>query len=774
MCSGAIREVAPKVRGGLREGDVHRSPATEGAGSAPFLFEHGGISPPVSDKLKSPEGNLIRGGMISLLPSEVSPSRVPGFSRRDGCICLALSIVIVAILSACPASTAAGTPEAWTVTGPSFLSGQLTNLSLSSDGALQLGPMHPPTNRTMILDVGSYGSADSGFARWPFVLKESDGSYKMWYSGYDGSQNRILFATSVDGVHWVKHGVSLDVGVPPYYFNSVASQSVIKVGATYHMWFQGGFWSGGPFGFWAQIYHATSADGASWTITGVALPPNQPWDLGMTNNPWVVQDSLGKYWMYFFGWDGTSTRIGVATSMNGTSFVPYSGNPILDLGPAGSWDGRSLQSPSVHLNGSEWTMYYEGSDGSVVRIGRATSGDGFNWTKSSSNPRLGPEMQGTWDDQSVATPDLFTDASGQRLYYSGSDGANIRIGLYSFVPPPAVQYKGEYISPVFDSGANGTRWISIAWNRSAPAGTSVRFDARAGNSSVPNVDWTAWASLGDSDLGVSLSMPRTRFFQFRTEFSSSNYTLVPSVGFVTTSYARNEGPVAIPIAPTTGIWIGSARPVLSWGETDSEGDSAVAFLVEVSANSNFSTPFVESGILSSNTTSWQVAWSLSDGTWFWRVRAQDAYGAWGNWSSGLFRVDTLAPSLFVTNPLPDTLLHTASTSVTWTALDAGSGLDHIEVAVDSGAPVSVPMENTSLVLSGLSDGTHVISVKAVDRAGNVQVVNLAVRVDTNLFSATGPFGPWPLVATIGAVVAVAGVAGLLLLLRRLRRKPEAP
>src|SRR5437660_8472750 len=241
----------------------------------------------------------------------------------------------------------------------------------------------------VVLPHGSPGEADSVYARAPFVLRDDDGTYKMWYSGYDGSVNRMLYASSPDGIRWTKHGVILDVGVPPYNWNSVGGQSVLKIQSVYHMWFSAGYWSGGPFVYWAQISHAVSMDGLYWNVTGVVLPPNQFWDRGMTNSPWVVRDSAGLFWLFHSGWDGSNTRIGVATSGDGISFTPYAGNPILDLGPSGSWDQSDVNTPSV-IPGSTWLLYYGGTDRMSGALGTATSSDGLHWSKSPGNPEAAP------------------------------------------------------------------------------------------------------------------------------------------------------------------------------------------------------------------------------------------------------------------------------------------------------------------------------------------------------------------------------------------------
>ncbi|TMA00600.1 MAG: hypothetical protein E6J94_01715 [Methanobacteriota archaeon] len=296
-------------------------------------------------------------------------------------------------------------------------------------------PSVPPTpTRTVfervgvVLPNGSPGEADSVHARAPFVLRDDDATYKMWYMGYDGYRFRMLYATSPDGIHWLKHGVIMDVGVPPYNWDSVGGQSVLKIQSVYHMWFSAGYWSGGPFVFWAQIYHAVSMDGLSWNVTGVALPPNQFWDRGMTNAPWVVRDSAGVFWLFHSGWDGSNTRVGVATSGDGISFTPYAGNPILDLGPSGSWDESDVNTPAV-IPGSTWLLYYAGTNRQVGALGTATSSDGFHWSKSQGNPVLGPDPAPAFDSSGLVYPDWLADPSGSRLYYAGGDGRTLQIGL---------------------------------------------------------------------------------------------------------------------------------------------------------------------------------------------------------------------------------------------------------------------------------------------------------------------------------------------------------
>src|SRR5439155_1097783 len=104
---------------------------------------------------------------------------------------------------------------------------------------------------------------------------------------------------------------------------------------------------------------------------------------------------------------------------------------------------------------------------------------------------------------------------------------------------------------------------------------------------------------------------------------------------------------------------------------------------------------------------------------------------------------------------------TSSVQLTWTASDATSGIDHFEVRLDGGTPVTVAAGTATYTFTGVSDGTHTLALKAFDRAGNTVLVSVAVSVD-----ATAP--------TVSIVVLV-GVAllAVLLIIRR-RRRPRAP
>ena len=65
-----------------------------------------------------------------------------------------------------------------------------------------------------------------------------------------------------------------------------------------------------------------------------------------------------------------------------TDWVKAQSNPVLDLGPAGSWEDTLVVYPAILRDGDGYKMWYAGYDGPYsYRIGYATSADGLAWTR---------------------------------------------------------------------------------------------------------------------------------------------------------------------------------------------------------------------------------------------------------------------------------------------------------------------------------------------------------------------------------------------------------
>lgn len=93
---------------------------------------------------------------------------------------------------------------------------------------------------TPVIGIGESGSSSVNGSYNPCVIK--DGSvYKIWYNGYDSSNNnRIHYSSSVDGINWNKSSLYLPLGLDGESDDiGTSSPTVIKDDATYKMWYSG-------------------------------------------------------------------------------------------------------------------------------------------------------------------------------------------------------------------------------------------------------------------------------------------------------------------------------------------------------------------------------------------------------------------------------------------------------------------------------------------------------------------------------------------------------
>lgn len=295
-----------------------------------------------------------------------------------------------------------------------------------------------------ILDVGGPSDWDSHGAGILCVLKEG-GTYKAWYVGIDAADvGRIGYATSPDGITWVKDVANnpvLDLGSPGSWDDSnVDHASVVKVGSTYHMWFNGEDATS------ARIGHATSPDGINWTKDAannpvVDLGGMGDWDESEVLHPAVYHDGV-TYHMWYNGFGQSAQRTGYATSPDGVNWTKDDvHSPVLGVGAPGEFDDFMLALQAVIWKDGEYQMWYGGGDGTdgdtkYFRVGYATSPDGFTWTKSTQNPVLDVDPSSAWDSVAVITSAVIYDADDMvyKMWYGEIGDGLIRTGYATSSP----------------------------------------------------------------------------------------------------------------------------------------------------------------------------------------------------------------------------------------------------------------------------------------------------------------------------------------------------
>jgi len=266
------------------------------------------------------------------------------------------------------------------------------------------------------------------------------GEYVMWYSGIDSVTGfpAIGYATSSDGINWVKEPAPVFSGVDAWEDKGVGAPTVILDGSTYKMWYTG--LSGTAPNFVPAIGYATSPDGKNWTAWGsnpVLEGTATEWDEYGVSLPSVIKDGA-TYKMWYTGHAVlTPGQIGYATSTTGYGWTKSPSNPVLS-GDSSTWDGGGVFAASVKKTGSySYVMFYTGyaeGGGVYPQIGRADSANGTSWIKEIDNPVLVEGGSGSWDERGVAAPTFLINDADTLLWYTGAEemeGIHFQIGFAS-------------------------------------------------------------------------------------------------------------------------------------------------------------------------------------------------------------------------------------------------------------------------------------------------------------------------------------------------------
>ena len=210
-------------------------------------------------------------------------------------------------------------------------------------------------------------------------------------------------------------------------------------------------------------------------------------------------------------------------------------------------------------------------------------------------------------------------------------------------------------------------------------------------------------------------------------------------------------------SPPSGTLLATSEVEVIWTASD------LASLAAFEAGLDGRTPVVLAATASSHTFT-----GLADGS---HVATITAFDAAGNAKAAVitFTVDTTSPILSISLPQRGTVIAASNLQVTWSAIDATSGIDSFEVTLDGGPPLVLPATASSHTFTGVADGSHTVAVSAFDLAGNSQAVSVDLTVDTNPLSPTGPYRSGPLIGLIGTIV-----AGVLFVLLRLLRRGGLP
>ncbi len=104
-------------------------------------------------------------------------------------------------------------------------------------------------------------------------------------------------------------------------------------------------------------------------------------------------------------------------------------------------------------------------------------------------------------------------------------------------------HEGTYESPVKDTKFI-SHWGVLAWRGDVPAGCTLQFFTRSGNSDRPDPTWSDWAGPYANPDGDAITNPPARYVQWRAVLRTSG-NASPTLDEVTLSYLNQNLPPQI-------------------------------------------------------------------------------------------------------------------------------------------------------------------------------------------------------------------------------------
>ena len=322
--------------------------------------------------------------------------------------------------------------------------------------------------------------------------------------------------------------------------------------------------------------------------------------------------------------------------------------------------------------------------------------------------------------------------------------------------------KGTFQSKVLDAQSFAT-WGRLSWRADTPAGTSVAFEVRSGNTETPDRTWSPWGAPLKEAGGAPIDCPSARFLQWRATLATNDPRRSPELREVDVVYMQRNLPPEfrkMEILPP-GASLQEVPAAAGQGGDPKPGDADAAThhrpkpgsrrTFEPGARSvtwqvsdpNDDDLIYDVQFRAQDETTWKTirtridedfvtfdGSTLPDGTYLVRVIASDAPS---NPAGQALTAEKISQPFDVDNT-PPRIEHLKAEAgkgglqVTFTASDGFSVLREASCSLDAGEwvlarPVDGLSDSSSeaytLTLPAPAPGEHSIVVRAMDSAGNV-------------------------------------------------------
>lgn len=566
-------------------------------------------------------------------------------------------------------AASAATSTSWEVNGFSdFLKGRLSNLSLSADGLLQLGPAIRSTATLGQPALWSLAAAPDGSLY--AGTGHSGKVYKLIPGGQPSvvwsAQQSEIFALCVDAKAILYAGTSPNGGL--YRLENGTAREIWRSPAKYIWAIQpapGGslFVATGEPG---RVYRIDPSTGAAdlyyetnqANVTALASGPNGHLLAGTDPNGILYEisapkqatilldstlpeirsiavDSDGIVYAAAMG-GAVSTRSPVTAASPATSGAVVAGAPTVITVTEARQSGLNVQSdqsglkagageakppssatpttpsaPSVvEVSGVEKSAIYRiGSDHAVETIRSSKESNVYDLLVDSDGLVFSTDEHARiyrWNDGRTTLLAEPGDGETTRLLQSG---ANLFAALSNpgriIAFGPAGSSPGSYQSLVHDS-TSVARWGHLQWRGTGTAAPTFR--TRTGNTARPDTTWSPWSEPLTATGSPLIKSPAARFIQWRAEFPAGSHA---SIDTVSIPYLPRNGPPAVRSVTVTSVI--NTNPLKS-GAANTGASAAYSITVtdtgEAPAASTATS--ANQSISRLQTTQTQVSWQADD------------------------------------------------------------------------------------------------------------------------------------------------------------------
>lgn len=285
-----------------------------------------------------------------------------------------------------------------------------------------------------MLGEGVPGAWDDHGATYASVIHDdAAGEYRMYYHGFSDTQvHQIGLATSNDlAGPWTRLPAPvLTPGPGVWDGQSVRVPMVWQEGPADFRMIYTGQGSGGM-----QVGYATSVDGLVWVKSPANPVFNDPnWATGDTQN-WGVTKVGSDYLMWYGNFGQRESGIAVSTDL--VNWTPYTSGPILASSGDPGDDRYSQYCPFTYsFDGDYYVLvpsYDAGGNYGRIYLYRSSSPFFPEADRHLVRVAITPGQAGQWDDHDLCTPFVYTAdvtrnlSSGDLLqvFYSGEEGDNL-------------------------------------------------------------------------------------------------------------------------------------------------------------------------------------------------------------------------------------------------------------------------------------------------------------------------------------------------------------